>query len=375
MKGQRERYQHGHIRKVPRSGGSFAWEYFYRETGEDGKRRQRVQTFRGDEFPTERSVWKAVQGQLAALNSNTLAGKIGYTWGQLIDRYLKEELPTLAWSTQGTNRSLIELHIRPRWQDVRLLDMTPSTANSWIQGLPFGAASKARARNIISRLFDLAMLWELIPVAERKITAVIKVKGATKRKKPLTIISADQFRALLKELPAPMNHVLVVTGYLGLRISETLALKWSDINEESTLTIQRAYTHGRLKDVPKTDAGYRVLPLHPALLARLQEWKETSKPESDDAFIFPGSKGTPRSDSTMMTDYIKPAARKVGIEGFGYHALRHSYKTWLAGKGVVLTQQKDLLGHADIATTANVYGATLSEEMREANALVVNSLL
>ena len=371
------RYQHGHVRRVPRAGGLFAWEYMYRQTDPDGVRRQKMQTFSSDEYPTEASVWKAVEGQLGSMNANTLVGKISFTFGQLIEKYLKEELPTLAWSTQQTNRSLIELHIRPKWGDTRLADMKPLAVKNWLEReVPFGPASKARARNIISRLLDLAMLWELIPTVERNPMQLVRVKGSTKRQKPLTIVTITQFKKLVKALSSPIDLVIFVTGCLGLRISEVLALKWSDINESNpSITIQRAFTHGRLKDVPKTDSSWRVLPLHTALLERLLDWKKLQKPESDNAYLFPGSKGTPRSDSTMMTDYVKPAAKKVGIVNFGYHSLRHSYKTWLAGKGVALTQQKDLMGHADIDTTANVYGATLSEEMRAANKLVVDSLV
>jgi len=40
---------------------------------------------------------EAIEGQLASLNENTLAGKVAYTFGQLIDKYPKEELPELAW--------------------------------------------------------------------------------------------------------------------------------------------------------------------------------------------------------------------------------------------------------------------------------------
>lgn len=370
------RYQHGHVRRVARAGGCFAWEYLYRQTDEDGVRRQKMQTFSSDEYPTEASVWKAVEGQLASMNANTLAGKVSFTFGQLIDKYLEEELPTLAWSTQQTNRSLVELHIRPKWGDTRLADIKPLAVKTWLEReVPFGPASKARARNVISRLLDLAMLWEIIPTVERNPMQLVRVKGSTKRQKPLTILTIDQFKKLVKALSSPFDLVVFMTGCLGLRISEALALKWSDVNEsDSSVTIERVFTHGRLKDVPKTDASWRVLPLHPTLMQRLLDWKKASNPVSDDAYLFPGSKGTPRSDSTMMTDYVKPAAKKVGIVNFGYHSLRHSYKTWLAGKGVVLTQQKDLMGHADVGTTANVYGATLTEEMRAANKLVVDAL-
>ena len=179
----------------------------------------------------------------------------------------------------------------------------------------------------------------------------------------------------MRELPSPVDLIIFLLGNLGLRVSEALAFRWSDIDEaESTITVQRVFTHSRLKDYPKTDDSWRVLPLHPVVLGRLLAFKDASKPESDNDYIFPGAKGTPRSDSTMLQDYIKPAATRAGIPHISYHPLRHSHKTWLAGEGVPLDHQKDLLGHADIDTTANVYGKTLTDEMRAANKLVVDAL-
>jgi integrase len=371
------RYQHGHIRRVTRSGGGFAWKYQYRQTDFDGVRRIKSQTFNPDKYPTEASVWKALEGQLGSLNENTLAGKIEYTMGQLCNKYLMDELPTLAWSTQQTNGSLVKCHIKPKWENTRLADIKPLAVKNWIdKELTFGQASKKRAKDIISRMLDLAMLWELTPTIARNPMQLVKVKGATKRQKPLTILTMKQFVALVRELPSPVDLIVFLIGNLGLRVSEALAFRWSDIDEaESTITVQRVFTHSRLKDYPKTDDSWRVLPLHPAVLRRLQDWEKASNPESGDEYIFPGSKGTPRSDSTMLQDYIKPAAKRAAIPHISYHPLRHSHKTWLAGQKVQLEHQKDLLGHADIDTTANVYGKTLTDEMRSANKLVVDALL
>lgn len=74
----------------------------------------------------------------------------------------------------------------------------------------------------------------------------------------------------------------------------------------------------------------------------------------------------------MMTDYIKPAAKRAGIPHISYHPLRHSYKTWVTRKKVPLEHQKNLPGHADIGTTAD-YCKTLSKEMRTANKLATAS--
>lgn len=162
---------------------------------------------------------------------------------------------------------------------------------------------------------------------------------------------------------------------LGLRISETLALKWLDIDEEKeSITIQRAFTHSRLKSYPKTDASRRTLPLHKDVLKRLLEWKKISKPESGDAYIFPGAKGTPLSDSTMAKDYIKPAAERAGIPPIAFHPLRHSHTSWLDLTKATPREQKDLLGHAVFATTMDIYGHALTRAMRNANSRVVKAV-
>lgn len=375
MKAKRERYQHGSVRQVPRSQG-FAWEFRYYSTASDGSRKLKVQTFDSTKYPTEKSVREAVQPQLTALNAGTLAGKVAATLGTIIDRYYTDEseFPALRHSTQTTNRSLIELHIRPEFGDTRLADVTANKVNQWLQKRAFGPASKARARNIIGKLLDLAMLWEYLPV-ERNPMQLVKVKGSTKRKKRITIFTPAQFKEFVEGLPEPYNLMVLVTGCLGLRVSETLGLKWQDFNfEDFTLTINQVFTHGRVQEVPKTDASGGEIPVPPKLCEVLKEWK--SRQQHDLSWVFASQKtGSPYSDSTILTDYLKPAAAKLGIKGLGWHTLRHSYKSWLANAKVAPAKMKDLMRHSDISTTMDVYGHTLTEEMRAANLLVAGQLL
>src|SRR3978361_2070617 len=129
MRVNRDRYQHGSVRKVPRSQG-FAWEFRFYQTV-DGARKLKVQTFDAAKYPTERDVRMAVAPQLEALNAGTLGGKVAATFGTIIDRYVREELPALRHSTQGTNKSLIDLHIKPKWQDARIGDVTAMAVKKW----------------------------------------------------------------------------------------------------------------------------------------------------------------------------------------------------------------------------------------------------
>jgi integrase len=373
MKVLRERYQHGSVRKVHRSQG-FAWEFRFYITAPNGKRKLKVQTFDSIKYPTERDVRKAVEGQLGALNAGTLGGRVGATVGNLIDRYLKEELPTLRHSTQSTNLSLIKLHIRPQWENICIGEVSAIAVKNWLDKLPFGAASKARTRNMISRLLDLAMLWEYLPVG-RNPMELVRVKGSTKRTKKLTIITPAQFKALVNALPKPYNLMVLVSGCLGLRVSETLGLKWCDFNfDDYTLTVNQVFTHGKVQELPKTDASGGELPVHPRLCEILREWE--SQQQHDHSWVFASQKtGSPYSDSTILTDYLKPAAKKLGIKGLGWHTFRHSYKSWMASAKIEPAQMKDLMRHSDIATTMNVYGKTLTDEMRTANLLVAGQLL
>jgi hypothetical protein len=105
-------------------------------------------------YPKERDVRKAVEGQLFAFKAGTLGGKVAAAFGTIIDRYMTEEFLNLRHSTQTTNKSLIDLHTRPAWQDVRLAHVTAIAVKQWMDKLPFGAASKVRARNMVSKLLD-----------------------------------------------------------------------------------------------------------------------------------------------------------------------------------------------------------------------------
>jgi integrase len=174
-------------------------------------------------------VRKAVEGQLGALNAGTLGGKVVATLGTVIDRYMREDFTTLRHSTQTTNKSLIDLHIRPKWEDVRLADISALGVKTWLDKLPFGAASKARTRNMVSKLPGLAMLWEYIPVG-RNPMELVRVKGSTKRQKEIVILTPTEFKALVDALPEPYNLMVLVSGCLGLRVSETLALSGATSN-------------------------------------------------------------------------------------------------------------------------------------------------
>jgi integrase len=75
----------------------------------------------------------------------------------------------------------------------------------------------------------------------------------------------------------------------------------------------------------------------------------------------------------MLTDHIKPAALRAGIGKVGWHTFRHTFSSLLHQTGTKLAVQKELLRHADIQTTMNIYTQAVSADKREAVQRVVRA--
>ena len=78
----------------------------------------------------------------------------------------------------------------------------------------------------------------------------------------------------------------------------------------------------------------------------------------------------------MLARQIKPAAAAAQLgSDIGWHRFRHTYSSMLRQLGVDLKVQQELLRHADIRTTMNVYTQAVSEQKRSAHSSVVRLVL
>ena len=369
LKTTSERYQHGSIRRVKRAKG-FAWEFRY-YVREGAKRVLKLQTFDSSIYKTEKAVRQHLEGFLVKLNEKTeYARSADVTFSALLDRYIEEEMPA-RHSTKGSYTSIINKRLRPQWGLAIVSEIRPADLHAWFQSLALAPVTKGHLRSLMHKLFDLATLWEYLPLERRNPIEIVKIKNVTMRSKESVVLSPDQFRDVVKRLPENVNMIAVTMGCLGLRVSEALGLKWSDIDWQlQTVTIRRSAYRGAI-DETKTTSSKAKLPLHPALAELLAVWKT----KSDSEWIFANpSTDMPYQSPSMQQRWIRPAGEAIGIQGLGFHSLRHSYRSWLDSAGIAPGVTKDLMRHSAISTTFNVYGRALSLEKREANSKVVEML-
>jgi integrase len=125
----------------------------------------------------------------------------------------------------------------------------------------------------------------------------------------------------------------------GLRVSEAISLRWSDIDWDTTTIYVRRMKRGNPANHP----------IHPDELQLLRAFKKQAPDKSP--WIFMSERGAPITDDTVR----KIISRAGELAGFDFplhpHMLRHSCGYALAAKGVDTRRIQDYLGHTNINHT------------------------
>ena len=378
----RTRYQHGNLQLDNRRNGPDVWVYRWREYGPAGKVNRRGETIGTIErYPTKAEALRACEHLRLTANSDNATSR-AIIFGALLDRYIAEEMPE-RHSTNLAYRSYIETHIRPKWADWSLRRLASRgasfTVEQWLKSLELAPKTKGNIRNVMAVIFNCAMRWGLIDLNVNPL-ALVRVKGISRRQTEPRILTPDEIQALIAGLARePCRTLVIVAVSTGLRCSELFALKWCDFDwERLTILVRRAIVDGVVGDV-KTKYSQSGLPLDPALADILFSWKRASQFAQESDWVFASSQKAgevPLRSGSMLATQIKPAAKVAGLgDAIGWHTFRHTYSSTLRQLGVDVKVQQELLRHADIRTTMNVYTQAVSEQKRKAHSSVVRMML
>lgn len=169
------------------------------------------------------------------------------------------------------------------------------------------------------------------------------------------VLSQPEIEAILKQPSASINDrknlwvrdkALLETMYAsGLRVSELIGLKQSNILTEETLV--RVFGKGSKE---------RIVPIGGSALRWIARYKKECRPlltlrgDSEDA-LFLNARGTPMSRMAVW-NIVQTNTKKAGIHKEVHpHTFRHSFATHLLEGGADLRAVQEMLGHSDIATT------------------------
>lgn len=232
--------------------------------------------------------------------------------------------------------------------------------NDFIEKLTDTLAPKT-VRDIITKLKEIINFYE----EEHNTKLNIKKMSLPKmNKKEIQILSNKEKQKLEKyciEQNSLKSLGILICLNTGLRIGEVCALRWENIDFESKKihiekTIERIYSKEENKtiviiDTPKSITSVRTIPINSKLYNILKQIREKSK-KTD--FVLAGSSEhyvEPRNYQYHFKEILK----RSKVKKYKFHTLRHTFATNCIEAGMDIKSLSEILGHADVSITLNIY--------------------
>ena len=342
----------------------------------DGKRRYVSAKKKGD---AERALRQAMTDADRGLVFE--AGTV--TIEEYLNCWLKDSVKdTVRRSTFVQYRSVVNCHLVPALGRLKLKALTPAHVRGlYREKLDSGLAPRTvqYVHTTLHKALKQAVMDGLIP---RNVTEAVKAPQAHKKEvKPL---SPTEIRALLSAASGDRLEALYLAAiHTGLRRSELLGLKWTDVNlDTGALAVQRSLDKDGTFNSPKRNKSRRTVKLTCQAMEALKSHRVRQNEErlrlsslwEDHSLVFPNQVGKPVNADNLYHREFKPLLKKAGLSGFTFHSLRHTCATLLVSKNVNPKIIQEMLGHATISQTMDTY-SHLMPGMQDAAATAMESAL
>jgi integrase len=372
-----QRYQDGHLRRAKRKRGPDVWKFLWRESGSDGKRRQRTLTVGTlEELRTEREALNRIQFLRTNINRD-LPGTALMTFGELVNHYRQTELlaDNKTEKTRTTYQGYLRKWILPIWGNKYLHEIKAVAVEHWLRNLgQLSNGSKCKIRNIMSGIFSHALRYEFAD--KNPITAV---RQSGKRRKVPVLLETAELHRLFDELQLRERAMIVCDALTGMRRSELMGLQWADIDFlELRINIARSVVDQVIGSC-KTEASRKPVVIDEHIAQVLTAWRQESvyTGPGDWVWASPQKRGKqPLWLATVMRYYIHPAVKRAGIDKkIGWHTFRHTFSTLIKSLGVDAKVVQELLRHASFKTTMDGYTQALEAPKRQAQAALADLIM
>ncbi len=98
----------------------------------------------------------------------------------------------LKYSTASSYLSVLNKQIRPEWGHKQLTEVKPAAIQAWLKQMDAAPKTKGHIKSLMHRLYEKAMLWELLEI-QRNPLDFVEIKGVSKRRKRPIILTSEQF--------------------------------------------------------------------------------------------------------------------------------------------------------------------------------------
>lgn len=320
----------------------------------------------------KREAQRRLSERLAEINQGRHKPEVMLPFERFVlERFEPNIYPTLRLSTANGYRWTIRRYLLPHLGKLAL----PQVGTADVQVLLSSLSKKIAPRTVLSvrnrlrKIFGVAKSWGYIesnPAHEVQMPALCDVREKI-------VLTPEQMRRLLEELPEPYRTMALVAVLSGLRRGELFGLRWKSVNfGEGSIHVCESNYHGQ-QSQPKTRASRRFVFVDAVVLDALRK----IQPEVLDpnGYVFSSGKGTALNPENVRNRVLYPACDRAGIPRVGWQSFRYTYTTWGNATVENIKALQNQLGHTDPKVTLSVYTQPQPEAQRQLASKIAGVLL
>ena len=295
------------------------------------------------------------------------------------ERWLAEVIPLrgLKPSSISNYQQMIHYYIRPLLGSKRLSDLKSQHVLNLVNSLKSRGLSTnttRRARSILHNMLETAVEEDLLAKNPVVRTSFVK-KTPDEQTRVQKSYSTEEVRYALEVLKdSPYEGPFRLMVCLGLRVGEVIALRWEQVNlEKAGLWVVRTEANipkllgdntWSVERVEGSTKSNRTRLLH-LTSSQIDFFCDHRKAQARIKFksgpgwnpkghVFVTENGTPYAANNIRSG-LKRVLIKNGVRWIRLHDLRHTAGFLAVEAGVGIEDVQDMLGHASIQITKDVY--------------------
>lgn len=337
---------------------------------ESGKRKQKwIGGYR-----TKKEAQAALAEQVTAVEQGSYIPPANQSVAEFLVDWGNQKKLQVRPSTWRSYEWTLNYHVIPHIGHLKLKQVTPNHIEKLYSTLresprPDGKPGTLSERTILhvhlilQNAFDRAIRWGLIGRNPCKL-----VDAPRPKKIEMKVWTKEQVQEFLKSSEEDtLYHVFLLLLTTGMRVGETLGLRWQDVdldNARLTVRQQISFIHGgHVFQPPKTKAGNRTIPIPQQVVHVLNQVKRDQKGKQrifgdeyrvDLDLVCCTDKGTPLYHGNLTARW-NALIKNAGVPRIRIHDARHTHASLLLQQGVNPKVVAERLGHANVSITLDTY--------------------
>lgn len=274
----------------------------------------------------------------------------GKTFKDVKDLWYNAYVKNITDSTLNNNNSqLKKLDI---FNDIKIKDLKLHVLQNFFDELDCAYGTKNVIKSLLNLIFEYALKNDFIEVNKVKFIELGKSEKVLERK----IFTSEEINILFDNVNSKkkyinLSFVVLILIYTGLRISEFLNLKVSDIDlKNRTINVLKSKTKNGIRSIPISN---KVIKLFNDNINYNQE------------YFYYSNKNTKIHYATFEKQFGK-MLKLLELQEHTIHDTRHTFATLLNNANANSTSITKLIGHSDFSITENIYTHKDMEELRKA---------